>query len=68
MWHEFSSYQLLFCQNLNLPNVMTENIPALYGTTSSEIFASHLNILHTAQKAFIESECERIRQALKKKI
>ena len=65
MRHGFSSYQLLFDKNSNLANVMTENVPALHGTTSSEIFTSHLNVLHSARKAFIESEsCERIRQAL----
>ena len=65
MWHRFSSYQLGFGPNPNLPNVLTENVHALHGTTSSEIFASQLNVLYSARKAFIESEsCERIRQAL----
>ena len=65
MRHGFSSYQLVFGQNPNLPNVMTENVPALHRTTSSEIFASHLNALHSARKAFIGSgSCERIRLEL----
>ena len=64
-----SSYQLVFGQNPNLPNVMTENVPALHGTTTSKRFASHLNVLHSARKAFIESEsCERIRRALRNKM
>ena len=64
-----SSYQLVFGQNPNLPNVMTENVPALHGTTTSKRFPSHLNVLHSARKAFIESEsCERIRRALRNKM
>ena len=69
MWHGFSSYQLVFGQYPNLPNAMTENVPELHGITSSEIFASQLNVLHSIGKAFIESEsCERIKRALQKKI
>lgn len=65
MRHGFSSYQVVFGQNPNLPNVMTESVPALHRTTSSKIFASHLNALHSAWKAFIGSEsCERIRLVL----
>ena len=48
---------------------MTENLPPLHEITSSEIFASQLNVLHSAGKAFIESEsCERIKRALQNKI
>ena len=69
MYHGYSSYQIVFGKNPNLPNVMTENVPALDGITSSETFAQHLNILHASRKAFIESESdERIRRALRSKI
>ena len=69
MWHGFSSYQLVFGQNPNLPNVMTDHMPALEGTTTSEMLTTHLNALHTARKAFIESESnERIRRALRSKV
>ena len=49
---------------------MTENLPPLHEITStSEIFASQPNVLHSAGKAFIESEsCERITRALQNKI
>ena len=68
MWHGFSSYQLVFGKNPNIPNVMTDNIAALQGTTS-ETLATHLNALHSSRKAFIESESsERIRRALYSKI
>ena len=48
---------------------MTENVLALHGTKTSKRLASHLNVLHSARKAFIESEsCERIRRALRNKM
>lgn len=69
MWHGYSSYQIVFGKNPNLPNIMTENVPALVGSTSSEILAEHLNALHAARRAFVESEAdERIRRALRCKI
>ena len=69
MWHEFSSYQLVFGQNPNLPNVMSDNPPALQGSTNSEILTTHINAMHTARKAFIESESsKRVRRALRHKI
>lgn len=65
----FSSNQLVFGTNPNLPNILQENPPALEGTTSSESFAHHLNILHAARQAFIQSESsERIRRALRHKV
>lgn len=43
--------------------------PALEGTTTSEALAKHLNALHMARRAFIESEAdERIRRALRAKV
>ena len=36
MWNGFSSYQLVFGQNPNIPNVMTDKPPALHGTTISQ--------------------------------
>ena len=35
MWHGFSSYQLVFGKNPNLPNIMTEELPVLEGATSA---------------------------------
>ena len=69
MVYGYSSNQLVFGTNPNLPNIMSDGLPAMDGKTSSEVFAKHLNALHAARKAFIESEsCERIRKALKKKV
>jgi hypothetical protein len=69
MCHGFSSYQLVFGKNPNLPNIMTEQPPAHEGSSTSEMLVRHLNSLHAARKAFIESETdERIRRALRNKI
>lgn len=51
-WHGYSSYQLDFGKNPNLPNIMTDNLPALVGTTS-EILAKHVQTLHESRKTFI---------------
>ena len=58
MWNGYSSHQLVFGENPNLPNIMNNNLPALQGTTSSEVFAQHLNALHAARKAFIQTEAD----------
>lgn len=69
MWNGFSSHQLIFGQNPNLPNIMKADLPALEGSTSSETLSKHLNTLHEARRAFILSEAdERIRRALRTKV
>ena len=69
MWNGFSSHQLVFGKNPNLPGIMSDKLPALEGTTSSEIFAQHLNALHEARRAYIQTEAnERIRRALRTKV
>ena len=66
MWNGFSSYQLVFGINPNVPNVMTDRLPALDARTSTKIFNDHLNALHAARRAFVQSESEeRIRRALR---
>ena len=62
----YSSYQLLFGQNPNLPSVIIDKPPALEGTTISKQFYKHLNGLHSGRRAFIQAESsERIRRALR---
>lgn len=69
MWNGFSSHQLVFGTNPNLPGILTDQLPASDGTTASENFANHLNALHASRRAFIESEAnERIRRALRTKV
>ena len=52
----FSPYELVFGRNLRLPGVMEDDLPALEGTTSSEMVARHLNASHLAQKAYISAQ------------
>ena len=69
MNHGYSSHQLVFGQNPNLPNIFTDEPPALEERTMSEVFARHLNCLHLSRQLFIQSESdERIRRALRHKI
>ena len=64
--HGFSSHQLVFGTNPNLPNILTASPPSLEGKTMSQIFATHLNALHSAREEFIRSEAdERLSIALK---
>ena len=69
MWNGFSSHQLVFGKNPNLPGIMSDKLPALEGTTSSEIFTQHLNALNEARRAYIQTEAnERIRRVLRTKV
>ena len=69
MGNGYSSHQLVLGENPNLPNIMQDTLPALEGTTCSEVFSQHLNALHAIRKAFIQSEAEeRIRRALRNKV
>ena len=69
MVYGYSSNQLVFGTNPNLPNIVNGGLPAVDGKTFSETLAKHLNVLHSARKAFIETEnSERIRKALSRKI
>ena len=62
----FSPYQLVYGRNPNLPCVTKDELPALEGSTASEVIARHLNACHSARKAFIEAESsEKVRRALK---
>ena len=68
MNHGFSSHQLVFGSNPTLPNILTDELPALDDCTISEVFAQHLKCLHSARQLFIQSESdERIRRALRHK-
>ena len=62
----FSPNQLVFGRNPNFPSTIDNRPPALEGKTTSEIVAENLNAMHTARKAFIESESsEKLRRALR---
>ena len=52
----YSPNQLVFGRNPNLPSVLTARPPALHTTTTNQLIADHLNALHVARQAFIQSE------------
>ena len=61
----FSPNQLVFGRNPNLPSTLTSQLPALRTKTSSELVAEHLNALHSARRAFIQTESsKKIKTAL----
>ena len=48
---------------------MNDNLQALEGTASSQVFVKHLNALHAARKIFFQTEADtRIRRALRNKV
>ena len=59
MWNGFSSFQLVLGKNPNLPNIMTEKLPALQGVTSSEILKTHLDALFSARRALLSVKLTR---------
>ena len=64
----YSLNQLVFGKNPNLPTVIGSEPPALEGLSSSKLIADHLNCMHTAREAFIESEAsDKLRRALLRK-
>ena len=65
----YSPHQLVYGCNPNLPNIMTNGLPAWEGKTQSEIFAMHLNALHASRRAFIQTEnCHKIKKALMSRV
>ena len=53
MVYGYSSNQLVFGRNPNLPNITNGGMPELEGKMFSETLARHLNVLHSAKKAFV---------------
>ncbi|KAK6178630.1 hypothetical protein SNE40_011161 [Patella caerulea] len=50
--HGYSSYQLVYGKNPNLPSILTDKAPALEGSTTSNLVGEHIKALHSARKAF----------------
>ena len=62
----FSPNQLVFGHNVNVPTVLTDEMPALEATTSSDIIRTNLNALHSARTNFIKAESsDKIKMALR---
>jgi hypothetical protein len=69
MFGGYSSFQLVFGKNPNLPNIMTDKLPALSEVTTSASVAEHIQALNAGRKAFTESLCDnKIRQALRHRV
>ena len=65
----FSSFQLVFGKNPELPNILNDTIPALEGLSTSQAVAEHIKALHSGRKAFAEVQCdEQTRRALRYKV
>ena len=66
MWSGFSSHQLVFGRNPNLPNILNSSPSSLSENTASEIFSQHLQAMAAARREFIAAEsCDKIKKALK---
>ena len=62
----FSPNQLVFGYNPAIPNVVTNDLPALESASSSETVRDNLNALHAARQEFIKKESsERLARALR---
>ena len=69
MYQGYSSHQLVFGINPNLPNILQDRLPAMSENTSSDVLAKHLNLLRANREAFIKSDsCMKIRRALRSKL
>ena len=62
----FSLNQLVFGHNINLPSVLTDDLPALETSTSNDIIRKNMEAMWKARESYIQvesSEC--IRRALR---
>ena len=50
----YSSNQLVFGRNVNMPTVLEDKLPALESNTSSHTIRKNLEALHSARKNFIQ--------------
>ena len=56
-------------QGANLPNLMTDKLPALERVTTSQSVAAHINAMHGARKEFMVAQCDKkIRRVLRHKV
>ena len=65
----YSSYQLVYGKNPNMPNILYDKLPAMNGVTTSESVAAHISALHKSRIAFTEAMCDqKVRRALRHKV
>ena len=51
----FSPYQLVYGRNPNLPSVLTDNPPALEGTSIRKYVTNHMEAPHVSREAFVKA-------------
>ena len=65
----YSPNQLVFGRNVNLPSVITSQLPALDSTCYSDIVRQNLDSMHKARQNFIKAESsERVMKSLRHKV
>ena len=65
----FSSFQLVFGRNPNLPVILHDFLPALEGVSTSKSVAEHIKAMHAGRKAFAEVQCdEQTRRAFRHRV
>ena len=63
----FSPHQLVFGQNVKLPNIFHDQISA--GIPDTKTVGEHISALHAARKAFINAETsDKLHCALRKQV
>ena len=68
-YNGFCSNQLVFGHNINIPCVLTDDLPALESSTTSDIIRENMNAMHVARQKYIEAQSsEKIRRALRHKV
>lgn len=64
-----SPNELVFGFNVNTPSILTDQLPAMESSTTSDMVRKNLNALHSARRNFLEAESsERIRRALRSNV
>ena len=64
-----SPNERVFGRNINLPSVLTDALPALEPTQSSETVKRNLEAMHSARQNFVKAEAsEKIRRAMRHKV
>ena len=65
----YSSYQLVYGKNPNMPNILYDKLPAMNGSTTSKSVAAHISALHKSRIAFTEAMCDqKVRRGLRHKV
>ena len=65
----YSSYQLIYGKDPNMPNIPYNKPPAMNGVTTSKSVAAHISALHKSRIAFTEAICDqKVMRALRHKV